>query len=341
MVSRDARAARNAVTPAAPAIFVRHAGSTQAPVALDLVRSDVTVTVVGPLVSVTRSNRYAAPPSGDETFVAFTPPPSPAQQDFAIRAGSRVARVLVREPDEAHDAYESARRDGQTAMLLSTDASGRVVVPLAGDAGDLVVETVGIAGWHDGAYELTVPRVPEGDATLTVDLHGGGPVVVVNSPSHSIDARPIALDHLRVTLQEPSALRTDDFVLRYRVDPSESPGALLVEPDGGGTLVGLLVHPQEDNHEPVALANVTIDWGTAQVSEVRPPAIGTIAPGRPLVVLARVRGGWSGPVTVTGRASGRPRTLTVDVEASPPAQGLQALPVLWARAARGEAVAAR
>jgi hypothetical protein len=186
-----------------------------------------------------------------------------------------------------------------------------------------------------------VPRVPEGDATLTVDLHGGGPVVVVNSPSHSIDARPIALDHLRVTLQDASALRTDDFVLRYRIDPSESPGALLVEPDGGGTLVGLLVHPQEDNHEPVALANVSIDWGAAQVSEVRPPAIGTVAPGRPLVVLARMRGGWSGPVTVTGRASGRPRTLTVGVEASPPVQGLQALPVLWARAARGEAVASR
>ncbi|MGH7895050.1 MAG: hypothetical protein ACREQL_10290, partial [Candidatus Binatia bacterium] len=344
VVARDATTARRITTLAAPAILGRPAGSPDPPALLDLTRSDVGVTVVGPLVSVTGNYRYAVPKGSADLFVAFTPPPTPARQDLALRLGRRLVRVIVREPEEAARAQERARRDGQTTTLLTTDAAGRVLVPL-GAAGsgtvELAVETVRIAGWHDGVYEVTVPRVPEGDATLAVDLHGAGPVVVVNSPSHTIDAQTIALDHLRITLQEPATLHDEDFVLRYRVDPTESPGVLVAQPDAGGTLVALLVHPQEDDLEPVALANVTIDWGAAEVSEVRPPAIGTIARGTPLVVLARVRGGYVGPATVTARASGRPRTFSLGATASPPADGLHALRVLWARAAPPETVASR
>lgn len=327
------RTPRRAQAPVPPALLGRPTGSTLPPAALEVVRTDVAVAVVGPLVAVTHRHR-SVPVAPTDAFVAVAAGGGPALRDFVLRVGQRTALVSVRAPDEADALYQEAQRAGRAASLFTTDRDGRVVVPVGGvEPGanlDLSVETVSIARWHDQAYEITVPPVagPE-DATLTIDLDGGGPLVVVSSPSHAIDTEAAGLDRVRVRPRDPAALR-EAFVLRYR---AEADGALLVRPEGSVALVGLLVHPQERNHEPVALANVAIDWGAMHVLDIRPSAIGTLAAGAPLVVLAHVQGPTGGPVTVTGRAGGSPRTLAIDVAANPPAEGLRALPVLWARAA--------
>jgi hypothetical protein len=293
---------------------------------LHLEDTRVVATVVGPVASVERRKTYAAPDTAADGFVAFTPANAPVRQDYTLRIDGHTVTVLVREPAEAR------RIGGERA--IATDADGRVIVPIGplapSHAPELGVETAGVLPWNDGAYELTVPRAPEGQVAVTVDLHGGGPIVVVNSPSHAIDAEAAALDHLRVRLREPERLRDEDFVLRYRVDADERPGALLVEPDGDATLVALLLHPLERDHEPIALSGVSIDWGAMQVSELRPPVVGPLAAGTPLVVLARVRGAVTGPVTVTARAGREPRTLVVARDDEAPAASLRALPTLWA-----------
>jgi hypothetical protein len=188
--------------------------------------------------------------------------------------------------------------------------------------------------WRDGAYELVVPRVPDGDVALAAEVFGPGPIVVVSSPSHTIAAKPVSLEHLRIGLRDPQTLHDADFVLRYRVDPDDRPGALVVGRDGTGDVVGIVMHPVEDGHEAVAVSDVSIDWNGAAVTEVRPDPVGKLPAGTPLVVLARARGDVHGPITVRARCGREVRAITIARDDAIPALDLRALPLLWARAGR-------
>ena len=142
-----------------------------------------------------------------------------------------------------------------------------------------------------------------------------------SSPSHSIAAKAISLEHLRVALREPQTLHDADFALRYRVDPTDRPGAFMV----GGDVIGVVVHPVEDGHEPVAVSDVSIDWNGAAVTEVRPDPVGKLPAGTPLVVLARAHGDVRGPITVRARCGREVREITLARDDAIPAPELRAL----------------
>jgi len=339
IVARDAPASRGPAA-TAPALVARDAGAAGAPAVLPLARTRVAATLVGPIATIEREKVYAGSPRPLDVSVSFTPPALPARQDYAVRAGGRALTILVRERLEAQE----LARTLPDASLVGVDAEGRVVVPvgvLTAPTIDLDVETTGLVPWHDGAYELTIPRAPGGEVALAVDVWGPGPIVVVQSPSHAIDAKPESLEHLRVALRDPGTLRDDDFVLRYRVDPADHPGALVGEPDGSGDLVAIVVHPFETSHEAVAASDVTIDWNGTQVTETRPAAIGSVAAGTPLVVLARAQGHVQGPVVVHARVGRETRSVSLARDDAIPQAGLVALPRLWARAARAAVTALR
>jgi hypothetical protein len=331
IVVRDASSARRPITPAAPALAVRPAGLAAAPEVLPLAQTRIGVIAVGPIATIERTKVYSAPPAGTETFVSFTPPDTPGKQDWSVRVGNRALAILVRDRGEA----EALTREQSGVSVISTDVDGRAVIPVGPATTatvELGVETIGLAPWRDGAYELEVPRVPGGEVAFAADVYGPGPIVVVSSPSHAIDAVPESLAHLRVALRDPGTLRDADFVLRYRVDPTGHPGAVVVAPDGAGDVVGIVVHPFEDGHVPVAVSDVSIDWNGAVVTDVRPDAIGRIAPGTPLVVLARAQGAVSGPITVRVHVGKAVRSITLARDEAVPRAGLRALPLLWARA---------
>lgn len=318
----------------APALAARPSGTTGTPALLELAATTIDAAVVGPLVMLTRTKRYRPPPEGADGLVVFTPPATPARQDLLLRIAGRTIRVLIRATGEDDLPAAGDRR----VTELSPDADGRVVAPigrLARGTTDLTVETVGVAAWNDGGYELTVPRVPSGDVAMTIDLYGAGPVVVVSSPSHPIDATSLAVDHLRVGVRVPIALRDADFVLRYRVDARDRPGALVACPDGSGTLVGLLLHPHEIDHQPVGLTHVRVDWGGLPVVETRPPVPRAVAAGTPLVLLTRTEGAVPKVAVVAASSGGRPRVFALEPLAAAPTAALRALPILWDRARRG------
>jgi hypothetical protein len=340
IVVRDPSSARRSIAPAAPALAVRPAGLASAPEVLPLVETRIAVTAVGPIATIERTKVYTTSQAGTEAFVSFTPPAAPTNQDWTVRVGNRALAILVRERNDA----QAIARDETGVSIVSTDADGRAVIPvgaLGTPSAELGVETTGLVPWHDGAYELDVPRVPSGEVSFTADVYGPGPIVVVSSPSHAIDAAPESLAHLRVGLREPGTLRDADFVLRYRVDPRGHPGAVVVAPDGAGEIVGLVVHPFEDAHVPVAVSDVTIDWNGAAVTDVRPADLGRVAAGTPLVVLARAHGTVAGPVTVRVRVGKNERTITLVRDEAVPRAGLRALPLLWARAGHVATVTAR
>ena len=330
IVVRDASSSRKPTTPTAPALAVRPAGLASAPEVLPLAGTRIVVTAIGPIATIERTKVYAAT-AGVEAFVSFTPPDSPAKQEWSVQVGNRPLTILVRDREEA----QALASEQAGVSIISTDAEGRAVIPI-GPAGtssvELGVETTGLVPWRDGAYELEVPRVPSGDVAFGADVYGPGPIVVVSSPSHAIDAAPESLAHLHVKLREPATLRDGDFVLRYRVDPNGHPGAVVVWPDGAGDIIGLVVHPFEDAHVPVAVSDVRIDWNGMAVTDVRPAEIGRVAAGTPLVVLARAHGAVTGPITVHVHAGKSERTVTLVRDEAVPRAGLRALPLLWTRA---------
>jgi hypothetical protein len=332
IVARDPAVARTVATPAAPALATRVVGSGTVPVVLPAARVQVTATVVGPLATIERTKSYASAPVASDAFVTFTAPAAPARQDLVVRAGGHRMSILVRDRQEA----ESLARDDAHAKLVDADDAGTAQLPLgtlpAGAGAEVTVETVGIVPWHEGAYELTVPRAPDGDVALAADLYGPGPIVVVSSPSHAIDVSPDSLDHLRVTLRDPATLHDDDFVLRYRSDTTDRPGILVAQRDGAGEILGVVLHPVERDHECVRATDVTIDWNGTPVTEIR-PAIDQLPAGQPLVVLARSSAHAAGPITVRARVGRDLRSFVVMRDDRVPAASLAALPVLWSRAA--------
>lgn len=328
VVARESARRPTPRAPADPALAARPPGSSEAPTAIAPTATRIGVTVVGPVSSTERRSVYTTPREASDGFVLLTLAPAPVSQDVVVTVDGR--RILLRVRDR-----ETAARLAD-ARTLRAGADGRVMLPIgrlpAAGSVEVGMQTVGIVGWNDGAYELTVPGAVAGAVALTVDIHGDGPLVVVSSPSHAIDTEATSLRHVRVRPREADAVRADDFVLRYRIDSAGHPGTLLTEPDGDGTLVVLVLHPCEHQHEPVGLANVRVDWGTMQVTDVRPALPTSVAPGMPLVLFAHARGAAVGPVTVTARAGREPRTVTVARDEEAPATSLRALAALWALA---------
>ena len=340
IVARDPAVARAVTASTAPALVARLDAASTTSTVLPAEKTHVAVTALGPIASIDRTKSYTVPAGALDLAVSFTPAATPPRQDYVVHVGGRPLTILVR---ERHEAQELARTQSN-AHLVPTDAAGVVTLPVgavSARALDMRVETSGLVPWRDGAYELIVPRVPDGDVTLAAELYGPGPIVVVSSPSHTIQAKPVSLDHLRVGLRDPQTLHDADFVLRYRVDPDDRPGALVVVRDGTSNIVAIVMHPVEDGHEAVAASDVSIDWNGATVTEVRPDPIGKLPAGTPLVVLARTQGDVLGPVTVRARCGREVRAITIARDDAIPAPELRALPLLWARAGRATVSAHR
>jgi hypothetical protein len=340
IVARDPAVARAVTAPTAPSLVAQLDATSATPTVLPADETRVAVTALGPIASIDRTKSYSVPAGAHDLAVSFTPAATPPRQDYVIHVGGRALTILVRERLEAQD----LARTQPNAHVVRTDAAGVVTVPLASisaHAIELRVETTGLVPWREGAYELVVPRVPDGDVAFGAEVFGPGPIVVVSSPSHTIAAKPISLDHLRVGLRDPQTLHDADFVLRYRVDPDDRPGALVGGGDGTGDVVGIVMHPVEDGHEAIAISDVSIDWNGAAVTEVRPDPIGKLPAGTPLVVLARARGEVRGPITVRARCGREVRAITIARDDAIPSPDLRALPLLWARAGRATVAAHR
>lgn len=340
IVARDPAVARTVTAPTAPALVAKLDAASGLSTVLPPDKTNVAVTALGPIASVDRTKSYSVPAGAHDLAVSFTPAATPPRQDYVVHVGDRALTILVRERLEAKD----LARTQPNAHVVPTDAAGVVTVPVGSVSArsiDLRVETTGLVPWREGAYELVVPRVPDGDVAVAAELFGPGPIVIVSSPSHAIDAKAVSLEHLRVGLRDPRTLHDADFVLRYRVDPDDRPGALVVGHDGTGDVVGVVMHPVEDGHEAVAVSDVSIDWNGAAVTEVRPDPIGKLPAGTPLVVLARAQGDVRGPVTVRARCGREVRAITIARDDAIPAPDLRALSLLWARAGRATVTAHR
>jgi Ca-activated chloride channel family protein len=87
-----------------------------------------------------------------------------------------------------------------------------------------------------------------------------------------------------------------------------------------------------------ALANLSIDWGGAQVSEVTPARLPDLFVGRPVIISGRCRGGWEGTVRVRGVAGHQEQEIAIAAPTAWSGAGTRrgALSSVWARMRIGE-----
>ncbi|HVE38263.1 MAG TPA: VIT and VWA domain-containing protein [Planctomycetota bacterium] len=83
--------------------------------------------------------------------------------------------------------------------------------------------------------------------------------------------------------------------------------------------------------EHPALADLRIDWGAMNVSDVQPQPLPDLFVGRPVVLCGRFKGQGRAAVRLSGRAGERPVELSLEVDLDEPGLRHAALPSIWAR----------
>jgi len=265
---------------------------------LDHRKTEVKARLTTYVANVTVTQQYVNPHDrAIDAVYSFPLPDDAGVRDFILQIGERRIRGIIREREEARRIHREARRQGFVTTLLDRDRSTRFTQSVANiDAGARIeVQITYLHGlrYSAGMFEFVVPHIA---ADLALEAIIDGDVVDVTS-SH-----PIRLEGGKVTV---TGKRDGDFVLRYRL-PARALFAV-----SEGTFV-LLVQP------PVA--DLRVDWGGLQVTEVYPAEIPT---QEPLILTGRCS---RGPAKV--RLTGRSLDLTVDAREVPG----DALATVWARA---------
>jgi Ca-activated chloride channel homolog len=232
---------------------------------LPLKKTDVDIDVAAAIAEVDVTQIYRN--DGDRTLEAiyiFPLSTRAAVHSMRMTVGDRVIEADVREREEAREAYEEARDNGQTASLLEEQRPNVLQMSLAniqpGDEVRVELSYTELLVPEERTYELVFPTVvgprysnkPRAQAkdkdryVETPTLHagdpdpagleirafiqGGVPLASVTSPSHKLEVRQADQTEAEIALAPGEERRRRDFVLRYRLAGDAIESGLLVAP---------------------------------------------------------------------------------------------------------------
>ena len=240
--------------------------------------TDVAIDVRGLVASATVSQVYVNETSTPvEAVYVFPLPHDAAVYEMEMRVGDRLIRSVVKEREQARQAYEAARSEGKRAALVEQERPNVFTTSLAnlmpGDRVEVRLGYVQPLAWMDGRVRLTFPMVvgpryvpgsvgsedaarispplrnpesrPGHDLSLRVRADLGAPLAAVTSPSHEIEWTR-EQGAVVVSLAGRATLPNRDFVLELaREETSQPQTALFLSPDpkGGETHFMLVAYP--------------------------------------------------------------------------------------------------
>lgn len=212
---------------------------------LPLEHTQVSAQVIGPLASVRVAQRFRNPLTEQAEFVYLFPLPHEAALiDFELHIGTRRVSAELQELEQARQAYETARQQGQYAGLLEQRRPNLFAVQLANIApGETLLACLSYQQnleFRAGEYEFVFPmgltpryhspghpdEAQGVDAPLTQKLSEVGPVEIElaiqttaelpnpTSPSHPLRIHRLSPHAATITL-DGLHLPVKDFVLRY------------------------------------------------------------------------------------------------------------------------------
>jgi Ca-activated chloride channel family protein len=131
---------------------------------MPIVKSDLAVTVRGPIAQVVVTQRYANPLStAIDAIYVFPLPEKSAVGDMSITVGSRHVHAVIKRREEARQTYERAKRAGKLAALLDQERPNVFTQQIAnlapGEQIDVELRFDVLLAPDDGTYTLALPTV--------------------------------------------------------------------------------------------------------------------------------------------------------------------------------------
>ena len=213
---------------------------------LPLSKTAVRGRIDGPIAEVEVTQEFENP--GDEAIeavYAFPLPPDASVHRMELRIDERIVRAVVKEKEEARQAYERARAQGRSATLLEQEAASLFTLSVANvppranvevtlayqqllayddDEWRFVFPMVAPERYREvrseGAGGRRPPRVPTGerpaDVVLEIELSSEGALDNLRCPTHRVDVEELAPHRRRVRLHDSESIPNRDFVLTFR-----------------------------------------------------------------------------------------------------------------------------
>ena len=238
------------------------------------VKSDVNITVSGPIVRTTVTQTFHNPTGRCiEGLYVYPLPEMSAVDTLKMTIGSRVIVGEIREREQARQEYEQAKSEGRKAALVEQQRPNVFTTSVSGvmPDDDVVIEIAyqETARFENGEYRLRYPMVvaprytpgaangmpvsakglvpdsadnPSSLVTLSVDLQPGYSLRNIHSAQQK-SSETIGNRHYRVTA-DSSTLGDHDFELAWQPDLGAHPEAsILTEKLGEETYALVMVTP--------------------------------------------------------------------------------------------------
>ena len=161
-LAADAAAQAGDDAPGTGGMVVPAADGTHVPVPLK--HTDVRAAVLGHVATVDVTQQFHNPYDGKiEAVYVFPLPHNGAVNEFVMTVGERKIRGIIREREEAKQAYEEAKRQGYVASLMEQDRPNVFTQKVAniepGKRIDVSVRYFHTLSYSDGWYEWVFPMV--------------------------------------------------------------------------------------------------------------------------------------------------------------------------------------
>lgn len=172
---------------------------TQHHVVVPLKHTDVRASVRGTLGDVAVTQQFVNPFGVKiEAIYVFPLPADAAVRDFVMTVGQRQIRGIIRERAEATRIYESAKRQGKVAALLTEERPNVFTQKLAnlepGAAIDVTLRYLHTLPFVDGAFEFVFPMVVGPRYTPPGSRSGIG---AVGTDTLGSSGQPVEVPYLR------------------------------------------------------------------------------------------------------------------------------------------------
>ena len=240
-------------------------------------KTEVSASISGPIARVNVTQIFYNPTNQPVEAIYLFPLSNHAAVDgMKIHIGNRQIEGILTRREEAERLYETARRSGRTAALL-TQERPNVFTQSVANIGPQEVIRVEITyaetlTYENGQYQFVYPTVvgpryqpalssepalPQppvlptnlstpNDLTMSITVDAGQLIQQLSSPSHDISTsftpeRQTAIIHLNPA----TALANRDFVLNYRVAAVEISDVFLAHRHEGDGYFTLMLHPPQ------------------------------------------------------------------------------------------------
>lgn len=247
---------------------------------MPLERTSVTADVAGMGARVTVKQTFVNPSSTPiEAIYTFPLPHDAAVDQMKIRVGDRTIDGTIMRRSQAKEIYDRAKANGQTAALLDQETDNVFTQSVAnimpGRRITVEISYVQVLKFDEGEFEFNYPMVvgprflgtgtkdpsklspptlrpgvrSGANIDLTLNLHGGSPIVDFRSILHQVRTSRIDPETVQVTLAKRDEIPNRDFIFRYRTaskQVQESTFTTWDEKTGGHFALVLAPPPRPD-----------------------------------------------------------------------------------------------